>query len=70
VAVVVVVSTRLPVLWFGLVNACLPLPCRVAHAAGHMAACRGALDRHRPGLARSNRVVWCFVGDDGLARKG
>lgn len=48
-------SCRLPVLWFGLVNACLPLPCRVAHAAGHMAACRGALGRHRPGLARSNR---------------
>lgn len=48
-------SCRLPVLWFGLVNACLPLPCRVAHAAGHMAACRGALGRLRPGLARSNR---------------
>lgn len=48
-------SCRLPVLWFGLVNAWLPLPCRVAHAAGHMAACRGALGRHRPGLARSNR---------------
>lgn len=48
-------SCRLPVLWFGLVNAWLPLPCRVAHAAGHMAACRGALGRLRPGLARSNR---------------